>query len=136
MNKMNKFGLVKAGQTNFGYIAPTRAEVRGMGRYDQIDVSERKVGREGGTPREQLVRTVIKNKDKKNARALLKEARAKTAARSSSPASRVKALARSQELKAKAAVGKPGAYDAPSQAAKLYGGGKFGGNASSFGRIR
>jgi len=125
---MNAFGMIRPGQINQGYIAPTRAEVRSMDPYEQGEESERKRGREG-TPRERLVAEIMDRRkkrgklsgtDRNNVRSLVKEARAKAAARASSPRVTINQMKNS----------------APSEAARRFGGGRFGGNASSFGRIR
>ena len=125
---MNAFGMIRPGQINQGYIAPTRTEVRSMDPYEQGEESERKRNREG-TPRERLVAEIMDRRKKKgklsgtdrnNVRSLVKEARAKAAARASSPRVTINQMKNS----------------APSEAARRFGGGRFGGNASSFGRIR
>ena len=125
---MNAFGMIRPGQINQGYIAPTRTEVRSMDPYEQGEESERKRGRER-TPRERLVAEILDRRkkrgklsgtDRNNVRSLVKEARAKAAARASAPRVTINQMKNS----------------APSEAARRFGGGRFGGNASSFGRIR
>ena len=126
---MNAFGMIRPGQINQGYIAPTRAEVRSMDPYEQGEESERKRGRDR-TPRERLVAEIMERRkrtgklsgtDRNNVRSLVKEARAKAAARANA-APRVSI--------------NPMKNSAPSEAARRFGGGRFGGNASSAGRIR